>query len=46
MKLQALRPATLLKNDLSTGFVSCEFCKVFKNAYFVKYLWMVASESV
>ena len=32
--LQALRTATLLKRDSGTSFF-CEFCELFKNAYFV-----------
>ena len=33
IKLQALKPATLLKRHSNTG-VSCEICKIFMNTYF------------
>ena len=38
IKLQALRTTTLLKRDSSTGFL-CEFCELFKNAYFVQRIY-------
>ena len=38
IKLQALRPATLLKSDSTIG-AFCEFCEIFKKTYFVEYLW-------
>ena len=33
IKLQAFRSATLLKRDSGTG-AFCEYCEIFKNAYF------------
>ena len=42
MKFQALRLTSLLKNDSSKD----EFCKAFKNTYFVEYLQTAASDSV
>ena len=40
IKLQAWRPANLLKRDFNTG-VSCEVCETFKNTYFpiLKNIW-------
>ena len=35
LKLQAFRPATLLKRDSNTD-VSCEYCETFKNSFFYK----------
>ena len=42
IKLQALRPATLLKSDSTIG-AFCEFCEIFKKTYFVEYLWTAPS---
>ena len=36
IKLQAFRPATLLKTILKQVF-SCEMCKIFKSTYFEEY---------
>ena len=43
LKLQAFRPATLLKRDSNTD-VSCEYCEMFKNIYFEGYMQTTASE--
>ena len=45
VKIQALNAATLLKSD-SSKYVFLWILWIFKNTYFVKYLQMVASESV
>ena len=37
IKLQAFRPVTFLKRDSNTG-VSCEYCKIFKNSFFMEHL--------
>ena len=42
IKLQAFRPATLLKRD-STQVFFFEYCEIFKNTCFEKYLRMTAS---
>ena len=42
--MQPLSTEILLKRDSSTGF-SCEFCELFKNAYFAEYLWTAGSET-
>ena len=42
IKLQAFRPATLLKRD-STQVFFFEYCEIFKNTCFEKYLRMIAS---
>ena len=41
IKLQAFRAATFLKRDHNTG-VSCEYCKLFKNSFFIENLrWLL-----
>ena len=42
IKLQAVRPANLLKRDSNTVF-SCEYCEIFKNTYFEEHLRTSAS---
>ena len=42
IKLQALRPATLIK-ETPTQVFFCEHCEVFKNTYFEKHLQTTAS---
>ena len=42
IKLQAFKPAYLLKRDSSTG-VSCEHCEIFKNTYSKVHLGTTAS---
>ena len=37
IKLQALRPVTLLKKTLTWVF-SCEYCKILKNSFFIEHL--------
>ena len=37
-KVAGLRPVTLLKKTLAQLF-SCEFCEIFKNAFFIEHLW-------
>ena len=36
-KVADLRPAILLKQDAGAG-VSCDFCEIFKNTFFVEHL--------
>ena len=43
IKLQVLRPVTLLKRD-SNQVLSCEYCEIFKNSYFEKHLGTAVSE--
>ena len=38
IKLQTFRPATFLKRDSNTG-VSCAYCEIFKNSFFIEILW-------
>ena len=42
IKLQALRPATLLKTLAQV--LSCEFCEIFKNNFFYRTPLMAASD--
>ena len=42
IKLEAFRPATLLKTD-STQMFFCAICETFKNTYFEEHLQMAAS---
>ena len=42
IKLQAVRPANLLKRDSNT-VLSCEYCEIFKNTYFEEHLRTSAS---
>ena len=44
MKMQAFRPAALLKRDSNTG-VFCEHWESFKNTYFEEHLQTAASDS-
>ena len=37
------RPATLLKKEILTQVFSCEFCGIFKNAFFYRTLPVAAS---
>ena len=37
--------ATLLKKDSKTG-VSCEYCEIFKSAYFEEHMWMAVTVSI
>ena len=46
IKLQALRPVTLLKRDSDTGFFSCEYCEIFKNTYFEEHLRTAVTENI
>ena len=41
IKLQAIRPVTLLKRD-STQIFSCEYQEIYKDAYFEEHLQMTA----
>ena len=43
-KLQASRPATLLKKDSNTG--SCEICDIFENIFFYRTSPVAASEQI
>ena len=43
IRLQAWRPATLLKSDSNAGS-SCKYCKIINNTYFEEHPWTTASE--
>ena len=43
-KVTGLRFATLLKKETLAQVFSCEFCEIFKNAFFAKHLRMTASD--
>ena len=34
----------ILKRETPTQVLSCEFCEIFKNAFFAEHLWTTASE--
>ena len=44
IKISVRSPASLLKRDSSTLVFSCEFCQIFKGAYFAKHLQATVSE--
>ena len=44
-KVAGLRPATLWKKQTLAQVLSCEFCEIFKNAFFTEHLWMTASNN-
>ena len=43
-KVTGLRFATLLKKETLAQVFSCDFCEIFKNAFFAKHLLMTASD--
>ena len=43
MKLQALRPTTLLRRNSNAGGVSCEISEIFKNTFFTEPRWRSSS---
>ena len=43
-KVARLRPATLLKKETLAQVFSCEFCEIFKNAFFIERLRATTSE--